>query len=117
MIKASNSKTSSRIAGFVLAGAVITLVVVGLIPSRAEGVKQLKSKRQVLDEHEARIGNLEKSLTAMKNSVTRFRSTAAKSDARVRRIEKKLSNLTKRLNEVETRLDSDEESSRDKHAK
>ncbi len=117
MIKPGNSKIASRIAGFALASAAITLVVVGLIPSRAEGVKQLKPKRQVLDEHEARIGNLEKSFKAMKNSVTRFRLTATKSDARMRRVEKRLNDLIKRLNEVETRLDSDEESSKDKNAK
>ena len=118
MIKPGNSKISSRIASFVLAGAVITFVVVGLIPARVEGMKiSEKPKRQVLAEHEARIGNLEKSLKAMKNTVMSFRSTAAKSDARMRWLEKRLGDLTKRLNKVEMHLDSGKESRRDKYAK
>lgn len=117
MIKPGNSKISSRIAGLALASAVITLVVVGLVPSRVEGVKIPETKRAMLDKHETRIGALEKSLKAMGDTVTRFRSTAAKSDARMHRIEKRLSDLTERLNEVETRLDSGKESRRGKYAK
>ncbi len=117
MIKARNSKISSRIAGFALAGAVITLVVVGLIPSRVEGVKISETKRQTLDKHEARIGALEKSIKTLKTTVARLQSTTAKSDARMRKIEKMLSDLSNRLNELETRPDNGKKSRRDRYAK